>query len=378
MSNSDMSAQSAASGGEHKFSWRWSLGDLAKVKKNGLKVFSCFSCGGGSSLGYKLAGFDVVGCCEIDPAMMEVYKANNHPRYSFLMDIRDFAKLEDLPEELYDLDVLDGSPPCSVFSMAGARDHGGWNREKVFREGQKKQRLDDLFFAFIDVAAKLQPKVVIAENVKGLITGKAKGYVNEIIKGFDAAGYKVQVFLFNAAKMGVPQSRERVFFIGQRKDLEPVKLSMTFNEPVIRFGEFRSESGEPINDDSIVGRMLKYISPADVKMTSVAERVMNKENTYFSTQISQDERVPHTLTSSGLYIRACDRMAYSKNDIIACQAFPQDYDFLDNSPQYVCGMSVPPVMMANIASEVYDQIFKGRSDGKDDAAAAGRHSAGKG
>lgn len=370
MNNSNMSVRPAGSG-SHRFSWRWELGDLAKVKKNGLKVFSCFSCGGGSSLGYKLAGFDVVGCCEIDPAMMEVYKANNHPKYTFLMDVRDFVKQDEIPAELYDLDVLDGSPPCSVFSMAGARDHGGWNREKVFREGQKKQRLDDLFFAFIDIAEKLQPKVVIAENVKGLITGKAKGYVNEIIKGFDAAGYSVQVFLFNSAKMGVPQSRERVFFIGQRKDLEPVKLRLIYDEPLITFGDIRSEKGEPISETSIVGKMLKYIEPSDVKMTSVAKRVINKDNTYFSTQISQDERVPHTLTSSGLYIRACDKMAYSKSDIIACQTFPQDYDFLDNSPQYVCGMSVPPVMMANIATEVYRQIFGGADNGQNDTPTAG-------
>ena len=376
MSNSDMFAQSAASGGEHKFSWRWSLGDLAKVKKNGLKVFSCFCCGGGSSLGYKLAGFDVVGCCEIDPAMMEVYKANNHPRYSFLMDVRDFAKLEDLPEELYDLDVLDGSPPCSVFSMAGARE-AGWNKEKRFREGQKKQRLDDLFFAFIDVAAKLQPKVVIAENVKGLILKNAKGYVNEIIKAFDAAGYVVQIFLLNAAKMGVPQSRERVFFIAQRKDLEPVKVKLAFNEPIIVFGDVRSPEGMDPNPDSVIGRLVRYIQPSDRSMQDVSVRVSRKD-AYFSTPINHDENPVHTITASGDFVRAYDRKLMSKSDIVSCQSFPQDYDFLTNKPQYVCGMSVPPVMMANIASEVYDQIFKGRSDGKDDAAAAGRHSAGEG
>ena len=90
-------------------------------------------------MGYKLAGFDVVGNCEIDPDMMKLYKANNHPKYSFLMDIRDFAKLpeSEVPEELKDLDILDGSPPCSVFSMAGSREDG-WNVEKTFREGQAK------------------------------------------------------------------------------------------------------------------------------------------------------------------------------------------------------------------------------------------------
>ena len=358
MSNSGMSAQSAASGSEHRFSWRWSLGDLANVKKNGLKVFSCFCCGGGSSLGYKLAGYDVIGCCEIDPAMMEVYKANNHPRYSYLMDIRDFAKLDDLPDELFDLDVLDGSPPCSVFSMAGARDAGGWNREKVFREGQKKQRLDDLFFAFIDVAARLQPRVVIAENVKGLITGKAKGYVNEIIKGFDAAGYAVQVFLFNSAKMGVPQSRERVFFIGQRKDLHPVKLQMAFNEPVITFGEIRSEHGDDVNPDTVIGRLAKYIQPSDRDLSDVSKRV-GRKNAFFSMTINHDENPTHTITSGANLFRGYDKKLFTKHDIIAARTFPEDYNFLKNDTQYVCGMSVPPVMMANIATEVCTQVFNG-------------------
>ena len=108
-------------------------------------------------MGYKLAGYEFVGNCEIDPDMMKVYRRNNHPEHSFLMDIRDFVELPDgkIPEELKCLDVLDGSPPCSVFSLAGVREEG-WNVEKAFREGQAKQRLDDLFFYFIRVAERLQ------------------------------------------------------------------------------------------------------------------------------------------------------------------------------------------------------------------------------
>ncbi len=125
------------------------------------------------------------------------------------MDVRELVN-QDLPEELYNLDVLDGSPPCSTFSMAGSREKG-WGVEKQFREGQKRQRLDDLFFHFINIAKELQPKVVVAENVKGLVGGNAKGYVNEILKAYDEAGYKVQIFLLNAATMGVPQRREREY-----------------------------------------------------------------------------------------------------------------------------------------------------------------------
>ena len=175
----------------HKFPYRWTLKDARFTKDKG-KVFSCFACGGGSTMGYKLAGFDVIGCNEIDPRMNKVYVANHHPRLNYLCDIREMVTKE-LPDELYHLDVLDGSPPCSSFSMAGV--HGGrekgWGKEKKFREGQVSQVLDTLFFDFIALAKRLQPKIVIAENVEGLLLGEAFEYVRRIYEAFEDAGYKV-------------------------------------------------------------------------------------------------------------------------------------------------------------------------------------------
>jgi len=192
----------------------WNLTDLDSVKKIDKTVFSCFSGGGGSTMGYKLAGYDVLGCCEIDPKMMETYKANHNPKHAYLMGVGEFRNIPDseLPKELFDLDILDGSPPCSSFSMSGARERK-WGKKNKFREGQVEQVLDDLFFEFIGIVKKLKPKVVVAENVKGLISGNAKGYVKQIFKAFKDAGYSAQLFLLNAAAMGVPQKRERVFFI---------------------------------------------------------------------------------------------------------------------------------------------------------------------
>lgn len=247
------------------FPWRWSLKDLDNIPKNGKKVFSCFSCGGGSSMGYKLAGYDVIGNVEIDPDMMKVYQANNHPEYSYLMDIRDFAKMpaDCLPEALSNLDILDGSPPCSVFSLAGKREDA-WGTEKKFREGQKEQRLDDLFLHFIQAAKNLQPKAVVAENVKGIIIGNAKGWVNQIIQAFDDAGYIPQIFLLNSAKMGVPQIRERAFFIAHRKDINLPKLTLHFDADPINFGEVRTENGVPFcKEDSVSASLLKYRIPSD-------------------------------------------------------------------------------------------------------------------
>lgn len=231
--------------------YEWYLSDLNKVKKNDYKVFSCFSCGGGSSLGYKLAGFNVIGNCEIDKRINNIYVKNNHPKYNYCMGIQEMNKLKEFPEELYHLDILDGSPPCSTFSMAGQREEN-WGKNKKFREGQASQILDDLFFEFIDLAAILKPKIVIAENVKGLIMGNAKGYVNLIVKKFNEIGYKVQLFLLNAATMGVPQKRERVFFVATRKDIQFPNLVLNFNETPIKYGEIKDSKYKPLGKDTMI------------------------------------------------------------------------------------------------------------------------------
>ena len=105
--------------------------------------------------------------------------------------------------------------------MAGSREKK-WSVKKKFREGQAEQVLDDLFFHYIDIAKKLQPKVVVAENVKGLIQGNARGYVKQIFKAFKEAGYSCQLFLLNAAAMGVPQRRREHFL--SLIDLGPKRL----------------------------------------------------------------------------------------------------------------------------------------------------------
>ena len=200
--------------------WKWTMANDYPKEKNGLKVFSCFACGGGSTMGYKLAGCEVIGCCEIDPKMNEVYIKNHHPKHNFLMDIRKFNQIpnEELPEELFNLDILDGSPPCTTFSMAGDREDS-WGKKKKFREGQAEQTLDDLSFVFIETVAKLKPKCVIMENVEGLIRGEAWSYVQRIYKEFGEIGYEVGHWLLKGENMGVPQKRHRVFFIALRNDV---------------------------------------------------------------------------------------------------------------------------------------------------------------
>jgi len=336
---------------KHKFPYKWYLKD-GYPPKNGLKVFGTFICGGGSTMGYKLAGFEHLGGVEIDPPIADVYKTNHNPKYLFIEDIREFAKRTDFPEDLYNLDILDGSPPCSSFSMAGNREKD-WGKTKVFREGQAEQRLDDLFFDYIKLAKKLQPKVVIAENVKGLIQGNAKAYVHRIKKEFELAGYKVQLFLLNAASMGVPQKRERVFFICQRNDLNFPKLELKFNEEAIPFGEYRSKKGNEIKLTDRQYQLLKLYQGE--KTLAEIEIKRTGKNSGFTDSIVKDIETPPTITSSGKIFRAYDKQWFSDNDFKCTGSYPLDYNFKKIEPKYLIGMSVPPVMTAQVATEIYNQ-----------------------
>lgn len=337
--------------------YEWYLSDLNKVKKNDYKVFSCFSCGGGSSLGYKLAGFNVIGNCEIDKRINNIYVKNNHPKYNYCMGIQEMNKLKEFPEELYHLDILDGSPPCSTFSMAGQREEN-WGKNKKFREGQASQILDDLFFEFIDLAAILKPKIVIAENVKGLIMGNAKGYVNLIVKKFNEIGYKVQLFLLNAATMGVPQKRERVFFVATRKDIQFPNLVLNFNETPIKYGEIKDSKYKPLGKDTMIYHRWKKRVKSDSNLGDTVKRTENGKISSFNTQYLKDDRVPNTIAAGGSLPVRFDVPGYAtERDIKIIQTFPQDYDFLGSNVQYICGMSVPPIMMKKISKQVKIQLL---------------------
>ena len=329
----------------------WNLTDLKDIPKNGYKVFSCFHCGGGSTMGYKLSGFDVLGGVEIDPEMMKVYKTNHNPKYSYLMGVQDFNKLprEDIPKELFNLDILDGSPPCSSFSMAGSRDKA-WGKNKKFREGQAVQVLDDLFFHFIETARILQPKIVVAENVKGLITGKAKGYVKEIVQMFNHAGYDLQLFLLNAAFMGVPQRRERTFFIAKRKGLRLDNLKLDFSEKPILFKDIK-EKGAELHLTSRLKKLWDNKTKNDLHIGFINKRLTGKI-TGFTTMIQHDEKVLYTITASDSNILYSEPRHLTKKEVIIDQSFPIDFDFINNKPKYICGMSVPPYMMNRVSKQI--------------------------
>jgi len=340
----------------------WNLTDLAKVEKNGFNVMSTFACGGGSTMGYKRAGFDVIAANDIDPQMAEHYKRNHHPKHYYLMPVGELVKLakaRELPAELYSLDILDGSPPCSSFSMAGNREKD-WGKDKHFREGQAKQVLDDLFFDYLDLVEALRPRVSIAENVKGIITGAAKGYTKEIVTRYRALGYSVQVFLIDASSCGVPQRRERVFFVAsqtdKRIDIQPSDKPITVREawqdlpggdvvpelltaaraPVAHVLYARTRKGESFGK------------------ASLRERGVN--NSFTRVRLNDNDHAPTLTAHYGDYYHPTLPRSVSQFEFARLGAFPDDYWSVSASVhKYMVGMSVPPFMTQVVAEAVRDQ-----------------------
>jgi DNA (cytosine-5)-methyltransferase 1 len=194
--------------------------EIKRRRFNGVRVVSLFSGCGGSSLGYRMAGCKVVWANEFIPAARDSYRANFPQTTIDPRDIREITGAEIMQAtglEVGELDILDGSPPCASFSTAGKRSRD-WGKVKAYSE--TKQRTDDLFLEYVRLVRELRPKRFIAENVAGLVKGVGKGWFLDIYGALQEAGYRVGAQLLDAQWLGVPQARQRLFFVGVRNDLD--------------------------------------------------------------------------------------------------------------------------------------------------------------
>ena len=315
-------------------------------------------------MGYKLAGCEVVGCCEIDHRMNETYVKNHKPKHNFLMDIRDFNSIpnDELPSELFELDILDGSPPCTTFSMAGEREKN-WGKKKKFREGQAEQTLDDLSFVFIETVAKLKPKVMIMENVEGLLKGEAWSYVEKIHEQLNRIGYNVKHWLLKGEHMGIPQTRHRVFFIAIRNDanFDIHNLDMSFNYEPITYGDIKEGTMKPLGEGTQYRALTLAALPHEKCIADINIRLYNK-NSGFQSYLIDDNSIIPTIRAKPDIIDRNNVSYISKETIRNSQTFPQDYDFGNNTftnVSYICGMSVPPIMIKRIVTRLIESgVFK--------------------
>ncbi len=189
-----------------------------------------FAGAGGMSLGFEQAGFDVVAAVEIDPIHCATHEYNFPNCKTICASVIDLTGEEIRAAagiEGREIDVVFGGAPCQGFSMIG------------------KRALDDsrnqLVFHYVRLVRELKPKYCVFENVKGLTLGKHAQFLSELISALEDAGYKVSLpyKVLNAAKFGVPQSRERLFLMAARQDekipdyVEPeIKASVTVKDAI--------------------------------------------------------------------------------------------------------------------------------------------------
>lgn len=167
------------------------------------KTIDLFCGAGGFSLGFEMENFKPVLAIDKWDDAINTYNYNRKEKIGLSIDINEFSN--DKLKEYKDIDGIIGGPPCQGFSMVGTRNHS--------------DERNSLYLQYVRFVEEIKPKFFILENVKGLLTLK-KGYFKEdILNRFSGLGYNVNFEVLKASNFGVPQNRERVFFVGLRKDI---------------------------------------------------------------------------------------------------------------------------------------------------------------
>ena len=318
-------------------------------------AISFFSGCGGSSLGYKLAGVNVLYANEFVPKASDTYKLN-FP--NTIMDTRDIRTIQ--PQEVLDkinlkvgeLDFLDGSPPCASFSTAGKREKD-WGKVKAY--SGKEQRTDDLFYEYIRMVKDIKPKVFVAENVRGLIMGKAKGYFNKFLAEFNKLNYNVKASLLDASYLEVPQMRKRVFIIGVRKDLN--------KQPVFPKKHKQMIVKDVYDKNYPVEKEAKHIPKSYMKYLVNLKQGEQPNGSFFSLKRNHLYRPSYTILAT-YGAGACVMHPYENRHMSIAElkdicSFPQSFK-LTGTWRNQCerlGRSVPPNMMKNIIKTLKKEIF---------------------
>lgn len=337
--------------------------EIEAIPWNGYRVASTFSGCGGSCLGYRMAGYRVVYANEFIEEAQRTYKANHPNSYLDTRDIRQ-VRPEDVMEKADvnrgELDLLDGSPPCSAFSTAGKRE-AGWGKVKAYSD--KAQRVDDLFFEYVRLIDGIRPKVFVAENVSGLVKGTAKGYFKRILAALREPGYQVSCRVLDAQWLGVPQMRQRTIFVGVRDDLgvdpvhpEPLGYRYSVGEAI---AETVGDSDAMQLHPGTLGYRYWHETAPGESFSSACLRLSGRSG--WLTHVKQALHRPVntiTQTTPQLYHWGEPR-SLSLGELRRASGFPDDFVLTGSFAQRWerIGRAVPPLMMACIAQTIADKIL---------------------
>lgn len=338
--------------------------------KDGPKQISLFSGCGGMDLGFEKAGFNIVWANDFDSDAQAVYSLNLGK-----IDKRDILTVSE--DEIPDGDILTAGFPCQPFSNAGNRKGVHDSRGMLYKE-------------CLRIIAKKMPKVIVFENVKGLLSTKyidGRNLADVIVEDLSAMnkiGYNVVYQLVNAADYGVPQNRQRVLFVGVRKDLgktftfppkqsrEKLTLKTILDVPK----DAENHIDWPFSPQAL--DMVEYIpeggSWKDVPYEHLAprfQRIRDNMKKYhspnFYRRFSRNE-ICGTMTASAQpencgIIHPTENRRYTVREVARIQTFPDDFKFITDTSKNITAMykvignAVPVTLAYNIAKAIMDQVF---------------------
>lgn len=316
-------------------------------------VISTFAGCGGSSLGYSMAGYRELLAAEWDDNAAKTFRLNFPDVTFYEGDIANLSVNEALTSSGIaegELDVLDGSPPCQGFSTAGKRDMHD-PRSQLFRE-------------YIRLLRGLMPRTFVMENVSGMIKGKMKLTFVEILRQLKESGYQVSARLLNTQYFNVPQTRERIIFIGTRNDLNIVP---SHPKPAMHPVSVRQALAQIKTDGDCfapiasgrVPEMMKFCQPgkslaASLKIPSFFSWVRAPLDAPCMT-------VQKSVTFGGFSVwHPTENRSLSGRELARIGSWPDSFQFLGNYRDWTAriGNSVPPLFMRAIAHHIRSAILE--------------------
>lgn len=344
-----------------------------KNKNLSLNFVDLFSGCGGFSTGLEMAGHKCLLGVDFEKDAIASFKANHKHADTFLGDIRnlDSKMLKSLLKN-QKIDMVVGGPPCQGFSTVG--------------KGEVNDSRNSLFLEFVRVVKVLNPKIVIFENVTGLLASKNKHILAQIFESFEKLGYKMDARVLSSDEYGVAEVRRRTIIIGSKGCSAPIFPKMTHgdrgSEKIVTVGDvfknLKASNGLIYNHDPSLVQVKKKIDLDRLKHIPEGKYVRYKkdEEKYLPKNLRFDviweelaegrfrqaklQRLdrklpsPTILTSRTMYFHPTEHRYLTPREAAACQSFPNDFIFSGSitSQFRQIGNAVPPVLGKAIGESI--------------------------
>jgi len=312
-------------------------------------VLSLFSGCGGLDLGFKKQGFNIIKAVDNDPTVIETYRKNIGDHIECL-DIKEFNGL------LYkNIDVIIGGPPCQGFSLAS-------NLVRNFKDDPRNY----LYKEYIRIIEEIKPKIFLMENVKNFLNFNSGKFKDDIIEHFKNIGYNIEYKIIKTVEYGIPQKRERVFFVGTLFNNNFIFIEKSVVKKTIYDVIFDLETKPydslwnhvPMNHSEQMLLKMSYVKegkgreciPEELKpKTGDVRKYIRLDRNKPSFCITTDNRkIFHYLFNRALTIRELARI----------QTFPDNFIFYGNrsSQEKQIGNAVPPQLSEKFAKKIKEYL----------------------